>query len=158
MLAAILDGRNNIQESESSMSDADHRTLEERATQIVVALTAEVDKNCPGLDCTIRNEIFTTALDHCYKACQDLQPTKNPDLAVAKPATASLRAVFNINKDVADVGIRFGQNGEIIDQHAVTASAESPDGLRVAQALDENIFGVMTKMNYEIKQYGGVKV
>lgn len=145
------------------MSDADHRTLEERATQIVDALMCEVDKNCPGLDPAIRNEIFTTALDHCYKACQDLQPPKNPDLAVAKPATASLRAVFNINKDVADVGIRFGQNGEIVDQHAVTTSAESPAGLRATKVLndEDGLFGgsfvVKTGMNYDVKQYGGVK-
>ncbi len=146
------------------MSKTDYRTLEERATQLVDALMCEVDKNCPGLDFAIRNEILTTALDHCYKACQDLQPVRNPHFAaVAKPATASLRVCFNNKCDVTDVGIQFGQNGEIIDQHAVTASVESPAGLRATKVLndEDGLFGgsfvVMTGMNYDVKQCGGVK-
>ncbi len=148
------------------MSDNCHSTLEERTAQIVEALMAEVDKNCPGLDCAIRNQIYTSALDHCYRAVQDLEPVKNLDLAaVAKPATASLRAVFfNVSGAVQDIGIEFQGAGKITNQHAITAVPGSAAGLRAAEVLgsEGGLYGetlaVTTGFNYEPKQYGSAKV
>ncbi len=144
------------------MSDNCHNTLEDRTACIVEALMAEVDKNCPGLDCAIRNQIYTSALDHCYRAVQDLEPVTNIDLAVAKPATASLRAVFNVSGAVRDIGIEFQEGGKITNQHAITAAPGSADGLRAAEVLreDEDFGGniaVTTRMNYEHKQYVSAK-